>query len=69
MQGRVVATVHDSLEVVCPPEELEEVVRIMHHNMVDAPIMKEVFNIYFDVPFKIDVEVGTSFGDGVEYES
>lgn len=69
MQGRVVATVHDSLEVVCPPEELEEVVQIMHHNMVNAPIMKDVFNIYFDVPFKIDVEVGTSFGDGVEYES
>lgn len=69
MQGRVVATVHDSLEVVCPPEELKEVVQIMHHNMVNAPIMKDVFNIYFDVPFKIDVEVGTSFGDGVEYES
>ena len=68
MQARVVATVHDSLEVVCPPEELEEVIEIMRHNMVDAPIMKEVFNIHFDVPFKIDVEVGTSFGDGKEYE-
>jgi DNA polymerase-1 len=68
MQARVVATVHDSLEVVCPPEELEEVIEIMRHNMVDAPIMKEVFNIHFDVPFKIDVEVGTSFGDGIEYD-
>lgn len=69
MQARVVATVHDSLEVVCPPEEVEEVVKIMHHNMVNAPIMRDTFNIYFNVPFKIDVEVGTSFGDGVEYES
>ena len=68
MQARVVATVHDSLELVCPPEELEACVEIMRHNMVDAPIMKEVFNMHFNVTFKIDVEVGTSFGDGEEYE-
>ncbi len=66
MNARPVATVHDSIEVVCPPEEGAEVLEIMYHHMVDAPIMKETFNLYFDVPFEIEAEVGTSFGDGEE---
>ena len=34
--------------------------------MVNYPSIKELFNIHFDVPLKIDAEVGRSFGDGVE---
>jgi DNA polymerase-1 len=66
MSARPVATVHDSIEVVCPPDEEKEVLEIMYHHMVDAPIMKEVFNLHFDVPFEIEADVGESFGDGKE---
>jgi DNA polymerase-1 len=66
MNARPVATVHDSIEVVCPEDEVKEALDIMYHNMVDAPIMKEVFKLHFNVPFEIEAEVGNSFGDGKE---
>ena len=66
MEARPVATVHDSIEVVCPPDEETEVLEIMYNHMVNAPIMKETFNLHFNVPFEIEAEVGSSFGDGVE---
>jgi DNA polymerase-1 len=64
--ARPVATVHDSLEVVCPPEEVEEVLKIIYEQLVTTPMIKKVFNLEFAVPLKIDAEVGHSFGDGKE---
>lgn len=64
LEARPVATVHDSMEIVSPKEEVEKVLEILYDEMVNYPTIKKVFNIYFDVPLKIDVEVGKSFGDG-----
>ena len=64
LKARVVATVHDSIEVVCPKEEGEEVCEIVYDQLVNYPFMKSIFGIEFSVPFKIDVEVGKSFGEG-----
>ena len=61
-----VATVHDSVEVVCHKEDVEKCLEIIYDELVNYPFIKEKFNIDFDIPLKIDVEVGRSFGDGVE---
>ena len=64
LYARPVATVHDSVEIVSPEEEVEKVLEIIYDEMVNYPTIKEVFNIHFDVPLAIDAEVGRSFGDG-----
>ena len=66
LKARPVATVHDSIEVICPQEEVEKTLPILYDEMVNYPTLKEVFNIHFDVPLAIDAEVGRSFGDGKE---
>jgi len=66
LKARICATVHDSLEAVCPVEELEEAESIMRDFMISNPIMKEVFGLEFSVPFEVETIVGHSFGDGIE---
>lgn len=68
MQAVPVATVHDSIEIICPKEEVKDTLMILYDEMVNYPTIKEIFNIHFDVPLSIDAEVGSSFGDGVEVE-
>lgn len=63
-----VATVHDSIEVVCHNDDLEKCLKILYNELVNYPFVKDNFNIHFDVPLKIDAEVGSSFGDGVSVE-
>ena len=63
-----IATVHDSVEVICHKDDLIKCLEIIYDEMVNYPFIKENFNIHFDVPLKIDVEVGHSFGDGVEID-
>lgn len=64
LSARPVATVHDSVEVVCPDNEVENALEILYDEMVNYPTIKDIFNIHFDVPLAIDAEVGRSFGDG-----
>ena len=64
--ARPVATVHDSIELICHKDDTAKCLEIVYDELVNYPFIKENFNIYFDVPFKIDAEVGFSFGDGVE---
>lgn len=66
LQARPVATVHDSIEIVCPKEEVKDALTILYDEMVNYPMIKKIFNIHFDVPLAIDAEVGKSFGDGKE---
>ena len=62
------ATVHDSIELICHKDNIQECLEIVHEQLVEYPFIKENFNIHFDVPLKIDAEVGFSFGDGVEVD-
>jgi DNA polymerase-1 len=64
LTARPVATVHDSIEITCPQEEVKDTLRILYDEMVNYPTIKDIFNIHFDVPLSIDAEVGQSFGDG-----
>lgn len=63
LDSRIVSTVHDSIELIAPYNELEEACTIIYEELVNYPYMKDKFNIHFDVPFSIDAEVGESFGE------
>ena len=62
------STVHDSIELVCPLEEIKQVCAIVYEELVNYPYIKDIFNINFDVPLAIDAEVGTSFGEATSVE-
>jgi DNA polymerase-1 len=68
MKARIVATVHDSVEIIAPHDEVKEVLEIVYDEMVNYNTVKKDFGIEFDLPLKIDAEVGTSFGNGKEVE-
>jgi len=68
LSARIVSTVHDSIEIVCPHEEESIVCEIVYDELVNYPYIKKHFNIHFDVPFSIDLEIGGSFGEGAPVE-
>ena len=65
LDARVVATVHDSLEIISCEEDLPQCLEIVYDELVNYPHLKNLFGINFEVPLGIDMEVGRSFGDGV----
>ena len=68
MKAKVVATVHDSIELIAPKNETKKVVEIVKDELENYHYLKENFHINLKVPLAVDVEVGSSFGNGVEYE-
>jgi len=66
--SRIVATVHDSIEIIAPYNEVEEALEIVYDEMVNYKTVRKDFGITFNIPLNIDAEVGTSFGDGKEVE-
>ena len=66
MKSRVVSTVHDSIEIVSPVDELETTLSTAHYHMTQYPMLEKAFGHSFTVPFEIEALVGKSFGDGVE---
>jgi DNA polymerase-1 len=69
MKAKVVATVHDSIELIAPKNETRKVVEIVKDELENYHYLRENFHINLKVPLGVDVEVGSSFGNGVEYES
>jgi len=67
MSTKIVATVHDSVELISPDNEVEDAIKILHHHMIEYPYIKEHFGIKFSVPLEIEIMVGSSFGSGEEY--
>jgi DNA polymerase-1 len=67
MKTKIVATVHDSVELISPDSEVEDAIKILHHHMTEYPYIRENFGIKFSVPLEIEVMVGNSFGSGEEY--
>jgi len=68
MKAKVVATVHDSIELIAPKNETRKVVEIVKDELENYHYLRENFHINLKVPLGVDVEVGSSFGNGVEYE-
>lgn len=65
MQAKIIGTVHDSIQVVCPPEELDQLVAVIKDEMINYHYMREHFGISLRVPMALDLDVGSSFGNGV----
>ena len=68
MRAKIIATVHDSIELICPDDELEHLVAIIKDELINYNYMQEHFGIRLKVPLDINIEVGTSFGNGVHYD-
>ena len=68
MQSKVVATVHDSVEIIAPPSETEEASLIVYNEMVNYPYIKRAFGIEFQVPLEVEMEIGRSFGGDAEVQ-
>ena len=66
LQAMVIGTVHDSIEIICPDAEEPRVLEIIKDELVNYHYLKEKFNIHLRVPLAIDIESGTSFGNGIE---
>jgi DNA polymerase I-like protein with 3'-5' exonuclease and polymerase domains len=64
LKARPVATVHDSIEVICPEDEVKKTLTILYDEMVNYPTIRDIFKINFNVPLVIEAEVGKSFGEG-----
>jgi len=60
---RFMGTVHDSLEIAIKKEYLEDLYPIVKETLVCPPSLKSVFNLELIVPLKVDIEIGTSFGN------
>ena len=68
MQSKVVATVHDSVEIIAPPSETEEASLIVYNEMLNYPYIKRAFGIEFQVPLEVEMEIGRSFGGDAEVQ-
>tara|TARA_R100001143_G_C3349097_1_gene128488 strand:+ start:557 stop:1639 length:1083 start_codon:yes stop_codon:yes gene_type:complete len=62
--ARLVATVHDSLEFVCPKSETSRLCQVIRDEMEKGNYMRDQLGIELSVPLEIDMEIGSSFGDG-----
>lgn len=62
--ARVVCTVHDSIEIICKEELEKEVIQDIRYELINYPKVTEIFGIKFNVPFEIEIDSGTSFGNG-----
>lgn len=64
---KLVATVHDSIEVISHESEYQRIIRVAADELINGRYMKEYLGIELDVPMEIEVEVGTTFGNGEKY--
>jgi len=64
----ILATVHDSVEVQCYKKDMAKVATLLKVVLPMTQDFKNMYNLDFIVPFEVDVEVGTSFGNLTEAE-
>jgi DNA polymerase-1 len=62
----LLATVHDSVEAQCDSTNLEEKINLMHSSLTDMSDLKDLYGLELVIPFEVDIEVGTSFGNVIE---
>ena len=64
----ILATVHDSVEVQCARKDMGKVATLLKVVLPMTTDFNTMYNLNFIVPFEVDVEVGTSFGNLTEAE-
>jgi DNA polymerase-1 len=64
----ILATVHDSVEVQCDLDKVEKCTETLKYVLSTTEDFKDMYNIDFVVPFEVDIEAGTSFGNLTDAE-
>lgn len=64
LKSKIISTVHDSIEIVSPKHETKNVIQIAYEEFRSLEYLKTHFDIDLRVPLDIDVEKGSSFGNG-----
>jgi len=62
----ILATVHDSVELQCKKSQSKEVVELMKKTLMHTDDLSNYYGLDFKIPFEVDIEVGRSFGEGLE---
>lgn len=68
LPAKVVATVHDSIEIVCKKDYTKQLLPEIDRILKKPKILKESFGLELSVPLEIEYEIGSSFGNGVKIE-
>jgi DNA polymerase-1 len=66
--AQILATVHDSVEIQCVKSQMKDVVELVKKELTNTEDLQKYYNLNVSVPFEVDIEVGNSFGDGLEVE-
>lgn len=66
LKSKLIGTVHDSIQVDTHPDELFEIINIVHHTMNDG--VTERHDFLNGVPITADIEIGTSWGGACSLE-
>ena len=64
----ILATVHDSVELQCNKSQAKEIIELMKETLMHTEDLKAYYGLDFKIPFEVDIEVGRSFGEGMEAE-
>ena len=64
----ILATVHDSVEVQCDLDKVDKCVETLKYVLSYTDDFKDMYDIDFVVPFEVDIEAGTSFGNLMDVE-
>lgn len=60
--ARIVANVHDSIEIICKKTHTAELLPLLKAMLIKPKLLKEAFNLELSVPLEVEFEVGHSFG-------
>lgn len=68
--SKLCSTVHDSIDVDCPDEEVPEVIRIVQSAFDDAPKrFEQLFGVAFNLPLRCEIFTGNNLKDLVEVKN
>ncbi|ANH50466.1 DNA polymerase [Staphylococcus phage pSco-10] len=71
LKSKVIATVHDSILIDCPPEEAKIMAKVTIHIMENLPfdfLKAEIDGKEVQYPIEADMEIGLNYNDMVEYD-
>ncbi len=69
LKSLFVCTVHDSILIDAPQEEVAIVCKLMYDVFRDIPLnFQRLFEIEFNLPLKVEVQVGKTWGDMIDID-
>lgn len=69
LKSKLVSTVHDSIDIDCPDNEVDVVVGIVNGCFVDAPArFVELFGVEFNLPLRCEIFIGMNLKNLVEVD-